>query len=407
MRSEGLRGARGILSVVLLTVAGALLGWLCFRTAMLQALPAASPSILRLAPHAPGVVLDNAAVALVQQHGHLDAATLAAVRRASAEAPLDARAFLVLGHQQLLDDQPQRALATLEAGQRLDPRQRVIHLLLLDRYLRTGRLADAAGQFSVLARLVGQTQEPVIAAMAQMSMAPQMRDAVRRTLRSDPVLERQVLVALAKSNTAPAAIFALASPEAQRDAGAAESWGPALIDRLVAHERYADARLVWQRVYGLTDAQVAAPLYDAGLRKLGGAPPFNWLLAAGSLGAADMRDNALAVDYYGRDSGELASQLLVLRPGSYRFAFTLEGGKTTSGPSLAWSLQCASGGKAELMRLAAPGTGTRRRLATTVTIPAGCAAQRLALLGESGEFPTPISMTLRDLDLRPASGNQP
>ncbi|WP_242097933.1 hypothetical protein [Sphingomonas sp. CROZ-RG-20F-R02-07] len=405
MRTRTRIGLRGLASAIVLALAGVLLGYLCFRSAIVEALPSNAPVLAQLAPHDPGVVLDNAATALVQRHGILDPATLAAVRRAALAAPLDARAFLVLGHQQLLDRRPDRAVTTLEAGQRLDPRDRVIHLLLLDRYLRTGRYADAAAQFSVSARL-GEAGGPIAAAMAQMSLAPETRDAVRRTLGTDPALERAVLVALARSNAAPATLFALASPTARREAGGTEGWGPALIDRLVAQGHYAEARAVWQKVYGLSDAQVAAPLFDPGFAELPGSPPFNWALTAGMVGAADIRNGTLAIDYYGRDSGELASQLLVLPPGAWRFEFTVEGSKTAAGPSLSWSLQCASGNKAEMMNALVAATGMRHREAANFTVPAGCAAQRLALSGNAGEFPTPMNVTIRDLVLRPAAGER-
>jgi hypothetical protein len=406
MRAEGLFSPRGMLSAMVLAVVAALLGWLCVRSAMVQALPARSPSLAQLAAGHPDVVLSKAVVALVKQRGVLDPAMLTAVRHAAVAAPLDARPFLILGHQQLLDGEGRRAVATLEAGQRLDPRQRLIHLLLLDRYLRTGRYADAAAQFSIAARLVGPAQGPIATAMARMSMAPETHDAVRRTLRTDPALERLVLVTLAKSNTDPAAIFALASPTARRDAGDSASWGPVLVSHLVEKGRYAAARAVWQNVYHLSAAQVVSPVFDAGLRKLPGSPPFNWSLVAGSLGAADVGKGSLSVDYYGRDNGDLASQLLVLRPGTYRFGFTVDGSKTAAGPSLFWSLRCATGSKTELMNTAVVGTGTRHRVAAGFTVPSNCPAQQLTLTGNAGEFPAPVNVVLRDLEMRPAVESQ-
>lgn len=400
---KGLR-LSGMASAAVLAVAGVALGILCFREAAVRALPPSAPIVARFASQHPDVVLRRAERDLVEKNGILDTATLDATRRAATQAPLDARAFLILGHQQLLDRQPARAVRTLEAGQRLDPRERLIHLLLLDRYLRTERYADAAAQFSVLARLVGQVQGPIATAVAEMTRIPETRDAVRRTLRSDPALEIAVLTTLAKSQTPPAEIFALASPAARRDAGQPGSWGPALITRLVAQDRYDDARSVWQRVYTLSDAQVAAPLFNADLQRVAASPPFDWTLVAGSIGAADMRGGTLTIDYYGRDSGPLASQLLTLRPGSYRFAFNVEGSKAGAGPTLYWSVRCATGDKSELKRIMAAGTGQTRRVASDFTVPAGCPAQQLALVGDAGEFPVAINATLRDLDLR--SGGQ-
>ena len=410
-RARRFGGARGLAAAVVLLVGTMAVAWLCMLSAIVDALPPDSSYIQRVAPGDPRVVLSTATTALIEQHGLLDPAMLAAVRRAALAAPLDARAFLILGHQQLLERQPSRAVRTLEAGQRLDPRQRVIHLLLLDRYLRTARFADAATQLSLLARLIGAAQEPIARAIAAMVLQPETRAAASRTLRADPRLERAVLTALARSDTAPDTVFAIASPAARADAGGKDSWGPVLIDRLVDKGSYDAARLAWRRVYRRSAAQAAAPINNPGFVDTTPTPPFDWTLAAGSLGAAELRDGSLAVDYYGRDSGDLASQLLMLRPGRYRFAYTVDPGRTDNAARLFWSLGCARSGGAgigtPLLDAAVRAGATRRRVAIDLTVPATCPAQRLTLRGEAGEFPAPTSVTVRDLDMRAVSGGRP
>jgi hypothetical protein len=403
MTTEGLFRPRGLITAIALLIGGLLVAWACVRATIVRMVPSDLPELVQLVPHHPEVVLANATAALVKQRGILAPETLAAVKRAAQDVPLDVRPFLILGHQQLLDDQPQRAVLTLQAGQRLEPRDRLIHVLLLDRYLRTNRYEEAAVQFSVASRLVGEAQGPIAAAMAQFSLEPATREAVRRTLATDAALERSVLSTLAKSNTPAATIFALASPGAMRDAANAGSWGPILISRLVDKENYSAARTAWQRIYHLDAVRSRGPVYDAGFAGLPGSPPFNWTLTGNSLGAADFLGGTLSVDYYGRDTGELASQLLLLTPGSYRFAVTVEGAKTGAGPWLSWSLRCVSGSKAELMSLAVISNGTRHRVGAGIVVPSGCPAQQLALIGNAGDFPTPIDASFRDLDLRPAS----
>jgi hypothetical protein len=404
--AKGLRSPSGAVSALVLTAAGVFLAAQSFRSVAVHQLSPSSPSAPSFVRHDPALVLSQAATDLVRLQGILPPATLAAVRAAAARAPLDANAYLVLGHQDLLDGNPARARKTLEAGRRLDPRNRVIHLLLLDRYLREQRYADAAAEFAVLSRLGGPAQGPIAAALAQMSQAPETRDAARRTLQTDPALENSVLVTLARSDVPPATVFDLASPAARRHAGDKNSWGPPLISRLVANRRYGEARGVWQRIYAVGTAQSGALLYDAGLRGLPASPPFNWTLAAGSLGAADMRNETLSVDYYGRDSGDLASQLVVLRPGSYRFRFVVEG-KTPAGVTLYWSLHCADNPKLEPMHAVVKGNGPPRAITANFTVPAGCPAQILTLTGEAGEFPVAVNVTLRALDLVPAPGSRP
>lgn len=402
-----LGGPRGIVVALALAIAGILVALLCVRAMIGETLVNDSfGAEAAAAPRDPDAVLAAATQALVAHYGHLDDATHAAVRRAAVAAPLDARPYLIFGHQQLLDREPDRALATLLAGQRLDPRQPLIHILLLDRYLRTGRYALAAPQMSVLARLNGSTEAPIATAFAALALAPQTRPAVLQTLRRDPVLEQGVLTALAKGGVAPATIFALASPAALAAAGQPDGWGPALVTGLIGRHRYAEARAVWQRVYKIDTAAAAPAIFDAAFAPSPAAPPFAWTLTGSSLGAADIRGSGLALDYYGRDSGELASQMLVLAPGAYRFAFTVDPGKSDASSHLLWTLTCVGGDKPVMTAPINPGPSPRR-LVATFTVPAGCAAQQLAVRGEAGDIPTPLSITVRSPEIAAAGATQP
>ena len=120
-----------------------------------------------------------------------------------------------------------------------------------------------------------------------------------------------------------------------------------------------------------------------------------------------MRNNGLAIDYYGRDSGDLASQILVLKPGRYRFAVAIDPGKTDNAAKLFWSLTCRTDGKASLMNLPVIAGAAKRTIAADLVVPADCPAQTLTLRSEAGEFPAPVSVTIRDLDLRPVAGARP
>jgi hypothetical protein len=405
MTAKRLGGLRGLLSALVLVVGGAVLAWLCVRSAAVRALPITSSVRASVAGDHHDTVLADATSALIERRGAmLPPAMLAEVRGAAQAAPLDARPFLILGRKQLLDGDLQRGIKTLEASQRLDPRNRLTHLLLLESYLEARRYSDVAAQFAIATRLVGQAQGPIAAALAQMINTPEMAMAARAALRADPALERLVLNRLARSDADPATLFALASPAAKRDAGASGNWGQVLISRMVAEGGYVTARSVWQQVHRLPAAAIAAPVYDGGFRGLPGSPPFNWTLIAGTLGTADIDNGSLLINYYGRDTGALASQLLVLAPGAYEISVAVEGSKTGEGPSLDWSLRCDTDEKDELVNLPVIAIGERRRVAARFTVPSGCPAQQLVLAGNAGEFPAPINITLRDLRIRKAQG---
>lgn len=417
-RHEGRFGAlatsRGIVSALILAVAGLALAWTCIRVTITEVLPAQSPAFMRIAPDDAHGVLTRATLALAGSidprdpmsigfgRKSLDPATVAAVKRAAMQLPLDERPYLILGNQQLVHGQTDRGIRSLEAGQRLDPRNRLIHMALLVQYLTTNRFGPAAQQMSVLSRLIGRIQPFVATALAQMLLMPETEAAAKRALRTDLDLERSVLIALAKGETPPDRIFALASPRALASAGKSDSWGPALVSRLVDADQFTEAHQVWQRIYHLPEAAVTVPIFNPQFRQTSASPPFDWTLTAGGLGAADPQNGELAVDYYGRDSGNLASQTLILTPGRYQIYFATEGGKPNAASRLFWGVACATGDKTILVNVAVPTTPGSHRASGTFAVPATCPAQTLTLRGEAGEFPSPISLTIKGLVIRAA-----
>lgn len=379
-------------------------GWLALTSAMIQSVSgSAGPKRRGTFADSPEVVLANATRALVTQRGILSPATLAAVRRAAAVLPLDARPYLILGHQAILDRQDARALRMLEAGQRLDPRQRIIHVLLLDRYLRSGQLDKAGDQFGVLARLVDAAQAQIATLLASMIVQPETRAAALRTLRADPALEQVVLVALARTNVDPATLFAIASPAAKATATRPGAWGTTLLQRLADAKRLPEAKPLWQRLYSVPADKAAALLYDPAFQGWPGGPPFNWSIGSSSFGGVDRHDGGMTIEYYGRDTGELAGQALVLPPGRYRFSLAASDSATaTAKPALSWTVRCVGGEDQALSTLLLDRLGTAaRRYRMDFTVPSsGCAGQRLALTGMAGEFPSTTRATIDHLSLQ-------
>lgn len=122
----------------------------------------------------------------------------------------------------------------------------------------------------------------------------------------------------------------------------------------------------------------------------GEAPePFQWRLLqkagiAAEITSDDIRpsNRALRVDYDGYATGVIAEQLVLLTPGSYRFAAEVRTEAGDAAARLAWTLSCAAGGQ-PIALLPAGGVGVPSETWTTlsgqVEIPSGCPAQWLRL----------------------------
>jgi hypothetical protein len=83
--------------------------------------------------------------------------------------------------------------------------------------------------------------------------------------------------------------------------------------------------------------------------------------------------------YYGRDSIGLASEMLMLPAGKYRFQAPISG-RAANG-ALEWSVTCVNS-KSQIMQLQVGGSSS-----ATFAVPADCPAQVLALNGNPQEAP--------------------
>ena len=143
-------------------------------------------------------------------------------------------------------------------------------------------------------------------------------------------------------------------------------------------------------------------LTNPSFAKIDAPPPFNWEFGSGSFGVAEPVDGGrLRVIYYGRESGDLASQLLLLRPGQYRIAMNASGdAKGASG--LEWSIMCEpSKAKVASVPLGAA-TPAGKRVGATFAIPAkDCPAQWLKLSGAPKDVAKSEQATIGNLELVP------
>lgn len=381
-------------------------GWLAIRTTAVETMPPGQPALAQIAPGDPDRVLDVAMVDFIVKRGQLDDGGYAAVGDAARAAPLDARPYLLLAVRHLVRNDRHPILAMLEAGRRLDPRQRWIRLMLLDQYLRANRYGEAAVEFLVLSRLVDSANNPILAELARMTIDPSTAGAMRQTLARYPDMEIGVLKQLALSGVSAQLVWKTASAAARAKAGEPNGWGEALVASAIQRHNAPLARKIWLAVYHIPPQAAAAFPYDGDLSGLAGAPPFNWTFLANEIGAVDRTKGSISISYYGRQPGELGNQLLVLPPGNYRLTFSIGGNKATDGgPGLAWTLNCDGQENPLLLDArAATSTGASQRIGADFAVPANCPAQWLRLVGNPGQFPTTMSATIQHISIQPRAG---
>jgi len=328
----------------------------------------------------------------------VDEAKISRLLAAAAKAPLAAEPFLVRGVEaQTKGNEPLAARAYLEARRR-DPRSAAARYFLADLYLKTGQTGQGLGEISALARLVPQSISGIAPYLAAYARSPGAAPEVRNMLRRHPELEPWLLEALAAD---PSSCRLALSLWSGRGGESAKVWQVRLLNSLVGAGHYDQAQAAWSRFS--PQAKAEGGLVDPDFA--GGAlPPFGWSFTSGPAGLAEPDDGGrLHILYYGRDDQVLASQLLMLGPGSYRLSMRVDGATPSAAP-LGWTIRCLPAAK-EVAAIGLAEAGKGGVLAGTFTVPpSGCAAQRIELAGTAPELPEQSDVTIVELRLQREGG---
>lgn len=342
-------------------------------------------------------VFRSAAIELVTGSRRLTPARVAQIKAAASRHPLAAEPFSLLGADAMARGDTRRGEMLLIEARRRNPRDRLARLSLLEFYLKTNQITAATTELTVLTRLVNRAGDLVVPLLAQLAENAGARSAVAAALRGDPLLDA-VLDRLTETHAAPAVVLDLAKGRQPDTPGMrAPAWQAAVVNEMIAAGDGLQARALWAK-FNNVPATAGGGVFNPKFQRMAATPPFNWDLTSSSLGAAEIkRRGGLMVEYYGRDSGDLATQTLLLAPGTYELRVTLEGNADGQGSRLGWKLDCV-GGKTPLLEIPLKGIKyAPKTLLATFTVPAGCAAQTLSLEGVAQEFPTNQSLEVSEV----------
>jgi hypothetical protein len=392
--------------IVAALVASALLGFLVIRYSATNALLKASPQMaMGLWSAHPRAVLTGALEDL-QLTGEADPAAERAALAAFRSSPLSEAPLLIQAREAMNDSRDAQADRLIAEAIRRNPRSRYALLLRLDQDVRLGRVAEAAETMAMLSRTSGNVGPLVTAQLAALAADPRTRPAAKRAMASDPQLLANVLEMLARRGADAAAVLDVAGDVRPVRPGAEPpQWQRLLIDGMVERGQVAQARRLWVELMGADPAAAGHPVYDRDFAGLGGPPPFNWLLETGSNGYAERSNGALEVQFDGRDDARLASQLLLLPPGTYRLSFTAQGEATGEGGLLSWTVACHPGASAIVVsEITGVGFDAKRIEGSFTVPPTRCPGQWLRLVGKAAEFPKEQQVTIRQFRIERGGG---
>lgn len=407
MNSRGGTEARSpaarALSALAVLVAAILLGWAVLKSTVATALAERDPRVAAsVAPDRPDLVSALALEEFESEGGRLQERGYRRLLEAALAAPLDFTPPLIAGARALAGGDREAGQRLLEEARRRSPREEMPRLLLLNLYLADGRIGAATREIAVLTRILPQAGSLLVSELSRLARDPRTLPGLRRALSGETILD-SVLLDLVRTGAEPELVLNLAGPQTGTGSGDKPEWQSALVRSLVAKGRIQDAQRLWKAF--TPGAGEGAAIYDAGFRGLPGEPPFGWDLREDGVGAAELASPpGLEVEYFGRDNGELATQLLVLSPGQYRLAMRVEGNAKGEGSQLEWRLTCVDSAD-ELARLPLKGIDYSPRVVSAqFVVPRNCRAQWLRLHGVGGEFPSAQFVRITGLDLARGGG---
>ncbi len=358
--------------------------WLVVRTAMIDSVDAGTVALVeRVVPGNANVELALASAQFVGDASGLPVASPAVVQRghdALRNKPLAAEPFLFDGAAAMKDGRTADGTRLLAEALRRDPRSRLTRMLSYQNRLQSGDFGQGFRELMDLARFEPTLIPKLAPELAKLSLIPEVRAPLHRTLRLNPAMQDAMLAELVRMRADASTILALADPIRPAAPGVRPpSWQAPFLDMLIARGDVPGAHAAWRRFAGVS---AVSGLYDPGFERRPGPPPFNWFFSNVGGGVAEPASGGrLAIEYFGRAPADLARQLLVLAPGRYTLSMQVSSEEADLQTGLDVRVRCVSV-RAPLAMIALPGTGgATRSTQLAFDVPEGCAGQWLMLVG--------------------------
>lgn len=349
-----------------------------------------------------GEALANQGFGLLEEQGvsGLDPAE-AMARRALARDPTAVAAVRTLGYVTDARGNHARAFKLMNQALAINRRDLLTHLWLIEHYVARGDTAHALDQYDVALRTAAAAHTLLLPILVQAASDPEIRRPLAGILAKEPIWAPIFVREFTASGTPVDAVVDLQQLMARAGKPYSAQQTQDLAVRLVAEERFDLAARLLGR-----DRNPATVIDGKFEFK---APPgvFGWQLQSGyDLGSsADVsptgNGHVLSIFASPGEAGEVARQLLILKPGRYQLSTVARGLVALPQTQGRWAVTCGGRAGREVGGVALQGGKGAVRTRSEFEVPAsGCAAQWLTLnispFGDNG-----IQAQLDEIDIQP------
>ena len=310
--------------------------------------------------------------------------------------PLDGNVLSQVALEATLSGRGEAARPIMQEVVRRNPRAKAGRVWLMADALRRGDLGTATGQIERLMAIDPSQTPNYFPILAEIAKQRGGERPIATALARAPIWRTQFLGYLTTRGVKPELIFRLNTGAAPVARVAAEPAQAALIQQFVSRGDYDGAYIAWVNFLPPAALAKVTTVYDGDFAGLPGPQPFNWTFSDDEGASVGIdRGHGLHIEYSGAQTVRLASQTVLLKPGTYRLDYSAQGsGEAADGGTIGWHLTCLPDNK---VILDLPITGLTDHVvgrAARFTVPAGCNAQVLSVDATLGTFPQSRSLNI-------------
>lgn len=300
---------------------------------------------------------------------------------------------------------PKQAEATLHLAERLSRRDVLTQLALIETAVNAGQVDTALRHYDHALSIYPDMRTILFPLLANGMAEPDIQRGIVALARRQRPWIAPFFAFAVQSSSAPQAVAATLAtldhgPQALGDARAHEA---ALANRLAATGDYALARRVAMRAAGTDAAAIDRAGFSAATW---GQPtrPLTWSATEDdSIDAQLQGDDQLAISVLPGRAGLAIFRMLVRTPGAYRFTAHAAAPADLTATGGRWGILCLqAGGKTGPSLADIPVAAGKSTSTALISIPAACAAVRVAFSIDNVNGSSDAGILLRDIALSPA-----
>lgn len=279
-----------------------------------------------------------------------------------------------------------------ETGLDRDPRNLGLWMVQAELAMQNGNWTDAVHSLDRLYFLDTAQRDLYLQALHKIARSPDGRAALSEMLTPDTAWGARLLRLMVNEGRSTEELL----PISRKVKGGTRP----LIDTFVRQGDYDRAFLVWLGAIETNDQAFAGWPFNPSFIRSDAPRPFNWSL---SPSAEYETDGGLYVRYEGKDTPTLASQTVMLGPGTYTLASEHSIETRPEAGHMRWRLRCLSDPRTDIASIDLDGSVSATTTSIFVVPERDCPVQELSLMGAPGEFPQMSRATIMNVTFRSAA----